>query len=43
MGRLITLSISAQIVVAAFSPYLQIIFRNKGYSHSLCGVLLALC
>ena len=32
-----------QIAVASFAPYLQIVFRNKGYSHSLCGVLIALC
>ena len=32
-----------QASVATLSPYLQIIFRNKGYSHSLSGVLIALC
>ena len=41
--RLYILSAFIQVAVASFSPYMQIILRNKGYSHSLCGVLLALC
>lgn len=42
MKKLIILSMSAQVIMAAFCPYQQIILRNKGYSHSLCGVLIAL-
>ena len=41
--QLFFLSMCTQIAVASFAPYLQIVFRNKGYSHSLCGVLIALC
>ena len=43
MTKLFLLSVSVQMAVASFSPYLQIIFRNKGYSHTLTGVLVALC
>ena len=42
MTKLVLLTMAAQIVMAAFCPYQQIILRNKGYSHSLCGVLIAL-
>ncbi len=31
-----------QIAIASYSPYVQIVFRNKGYSYSLTGVLIAL-
>ncbi|MGN1164592.1 MAG: MFS transporter, partial [Candidatus Ornithospirochaeta sp.] len=41
--NLFILSVFNQVAVASFSPYMQIILRNKGYSHSLCGVLLAIC
>lgn len=41
--QLFLLSMLTQASVATLSPYLQIIFRNKGYSHSLSGVLIALC
>ncbi|MBQ0070921.1 MAG: MFS transporter [Spirochaetales bacterium] len=43
MTKLFLLSIFNQCTVAAVSPYLQIILRNKGYSHSLVGVIVALC
>lgn len=42
MFKLFFLSIAYQMTVAAIYPYLQIIFRNKGYSHSLCGLLIAI-
>ncbi len=35
------LCIFNQATTAAISPYVQVIFRNKGYSHSLIGVILA--
>lgn len=41
--QLFILSMLTQASIASFSPYLQIIFRNKGYSHSLSGSLIALC
>lgn len=41
--QLFLLSMLTQTAVATLSPYLQIIFRNKGYSHSLSGTLIALC
>lgn len=41
--QLFLLSILTQISIASFAPYLQLIFRNKGYSHSLSGTLIALC
>lgn len=41
--RLFVFSMFAQVAVASYSPYLQIILRNKGYSHSMCGLLIALC
>ena len=41
--QLYILSMLTQATIATLSPYLQIIFRNKGYSHSLSGVLIALC
>lgn len=41
--QLFLLSMLTQASVASFSPYLQIIFRNKGYSHSFSGTLIALC
>ena len=43
MKKLFLLSVTVQMAVASFTPYLQIIFRNKGYSHTLTGVLVALC
>ena len=41
--QLFILSMLTQATIATLSPYLQIIFRNKGYSHSLSGTLIALC
>lgn len=41
--QLLILSMLTQATIATLSPYLQIIFRNKGYSHSLSGSLIALC
>lgn len=41
MSRLLLLCIFNQATTAAISPYVQVIFRNKGYSHSLIGVILA--
>lgn len=41
--QLFILSMLTQATIATLSPYLQIIFRNKGYSHSLSGSLIALC
>ena len=41
--QLFILSMLTQATIATLSPYLQIIFRNKGDSHSLSGTLIALC
>ena len=41
MLRLVLLNFFLQSTVAVLSPYVQIIFRNKGYSHSLVGVVIA--
>lgn len=32
----------AQVAISSYAPYLQIIMRNKGYSYSLCGSIIAL-
>ncbi len=42
MTRLFLLSIAMQACIASFTPYAQIIMRNKGLSYSLVGVILAL-
>jgi len=39
--RLVFLSFFMQATTAVTSPYAQIIFRNKGYSNTLVGVVLA--
>lgn len=39
--RLIFLSFFTQTTTAVTSPYAQIIFRNKGYSNTLVGIVLA--
>ena len=39
--RLIFLSFFTQATTAVTSPYAQIIFRNKGYSNTLVGIVLA--
>lgn len=41
MLRLVLLNFFLQATVAVLAPYIQIIFRNKGYSHSLVGVVIA--
>lgn len=41
VSRLILLCIFNQATTAAVSPYVQIILRNKGYSHSVVGLILA--
>ena len=41
MLRLVLLNFFLQATVAVLAPYVQIIFRNKGYSHSLVGVVIA--
>ena len=41
MLRLVLLNFFLQATVAVLAPYVQIMFRNKGYSHSLVGVVIA--
>ena len=41
MLRFIFLNFFFQTTVAVVAPYVQIVFRNKGYSHSLVGVVIA--
>ncbi|MBO4393993.1 MAG: MFS transporter [Spirochaetales bacterium] len=41
MLRLVLLNFFIQATVAVLAPYVQIMFRNKGYSHSLVGVAIA--
>lgn len=41
MFRLMLLNFSLQAAVSAISPYTQLLLRNKGYSHSLVGVIVA--
>ena len=41
VSRLILFCIFNQATTATVSPYIQILLRNKGYSHSVVGVLLA--
>ena len=41
MLRLILFCVFNQATTASLAPYAQIMFRNKGYSHSLVGVILA--
>ena len=40
--RLILLNFFFQIIIATISPYTQILLRNKGYSHSLVGLIVAI-
>ncbi|MBP5553146.1 MAG: MFS transporter [Spirochaetales bacterium] len=42
MLRFMLLNFFFQATVAVVAPYTQIVFRNKGYSHSLVGVVIAL-
>ena len=41
VSRLFFLCIFNQATTAALSPYVQIMLRNKGYSHSVVGLILA--
>ena len=36
------LEIFVQIAIASYAPYVQIALRNKGYSHGLTGLIIAL-
>ncbi len=36
------LEIFVQVAIASYAPYVQIVLRNKGFSHSLTGVIIAL-
>ena len=40
--RFILLNFSFQVIVAVIAPYVQIILRNKGYSHSMVGLVVAI-
>ena len=42
MYRYFLLAVLTQTAIASYSPYIQITLRNKGYSHSLVGVIMAL-
>lgn len=42
MLRFMLLNFFFQATVAVVAPYTQIVFRNKGYSHSLVGVVIAM-
>ncbi len=41
MFRCFLLAVMTQVVIGAYSPYVQISLRNKGYSHSLVGLVMA--
>ena len=41
MLRLILFCVFNQATTAVLAPYVQIMFRNKGYSHSVVGVIIA--
>lgn len=42
MYKCYLLMMFAQVAISSYAPYLQIIMRNKGYSYSLCGSIIAL-
>jgi len=42
MFRLVLLNFSLQAAVSVIAPYTQLFLRNKGYSHSLVGVIVAI-
>ena len=42
MFRFILLNFSFQVIVAVIAPYVQILLRNKGYSHSMVGLVVAI-
>lgn len=41
MFRYYLLAVLTQTAVAAYAPYIQIVLRNKGYSYSLVGIIIA--
>ncbi len=41
MYRYYLLAVLTQVSIASYAPYIQIILRNKGYSYSLVGVIIA--
>ncbi len=41
MFRYYLLAVLTQTAVAAYAPYVQIVLRNKGYSYSLVGIIIA--
>lgn len=41
MLRYYLLAVLTQTAIAAYAPYTQIVLRNKGYSYSLTGVIIA--
>lgn len=42
MYKYYVLEILTQVAIASYSPYVQIVLRNKGYSYSLVGVIISL-
>ena len=42
MFRFILLNFTFQVIVAVIAPYTQILLRNKGYSHSMVGLVVAI-
>ena len=42
MYKYFILSAFAQIAISSYAPYIQIALRNKGYSHSRVGVVMAI-
>ncbi len=42
MLKYYVLEIFVQVAIASYAPYVQIVLRNKGYSYSLTGVIIAL-
>jgi len=43
LNYLLAICVSSHTIIASAASYLQIGLRNKGYSHSLVGILLAIC
>ncbi|MFA7108338.1 MAG: MFS transporter [Sphaerochaetaceae bacterium] len=43
MNYLLVVCASSHAIIASAASYLQIGLRNKGYSHSLVGILLGIC
>lgn len=42
MYKYVILTVVSQIAIASYAPYIQITLRNKGYSHSIVGIVMAL-